>query len=165
MIISYATTPNGIDVGAVVERRIAARLLRRDVGGCAEADAGLGDATLSVAPLGGGERLADPEVEHDRAAVEEHHVLRLDVAVHDAFAVRVRERARYLLEDARDVDERHGPFAIDALAERLAVDERHRVVERRARLTGGQERDDVRMLKPCREADLALEALGAQRSP
>jgi hypothetical protein len=84
--------------------------------------------------------------------------------VHDAGAVRVGERARDVARDAHRVRHRQPALAREPRAEALTLDERHRVEEHAAvELTRGEERDDVRVLEPRREADLALEPLGGER--
>src|SRR5689334_12529731 len=75
--------------------------------------------------------------------------------------MRERQRARYVPEDAdRDCD-RHRPDAHQPDAQRLALDEGHRIVWESICLTRAQNRDDVRMLELRGDHDLALEALGA----
>src|SRR6476661_5305548 len=46
------------------------------------------------------------------------------------------------------------------IAQRRALDERHRVVRNPIDVTGGQQRNDVRMLQTCGESDLTLETFG-----
>jgi hypothetical protein len=106
------------------------------------------------------DRLGDAEVGDDGAAVGEQDVLRLHVAVHDAGAVRVGERARHVARDVHGVVDRERPLPLEPPAEALPLDERHRVVQHAAlELAGREEGHDVRVLQPRGEADLALEPL------
>ena len=94
---------------------------------------------------------------------EQQDVLRLDVAVDDAVVVRVVERAGDLARDAQRVGHRQLPLAVEPVAQGLALDERHREPELAVGLARVEHGEDVRMLQPRGEPDLALEALGAQR--
>ena len=78
----------GVDVGPVVHRALARRLLRRHVLRGAEREAGPGH------PLAAGllDSECDAEVRDQRRAVVEQDVLRLDVAVDHAVLVCVRQR-------------------------------------------------------------------------
>ena len=105
------------------------------------------------------ERFRDTEVSNERVLPREQHVLRLDVAVHDAAIVRVCERTGNVAQDANDVRERKLASAREPCAQRLAVDERHRVVGKPVGLAGSEQRDDVRMLQPRGHCDLSAEAL------
>ena len=107
------------------------------------------------------ERLGDAEVGDDRRAAGEQDVLRLDVAVHDAVRVRVLERARHVAQHRHGRVRREPPVAAEPRAQRLALDERHRVVRQPVALPGGEHRHDVRVLQPRGDADLAREPLGA----
>ena len=86
---------------------------------------------VSVAPPAvgarGADRFRDPEVRHHRRAAGEQHVVGLDVAMHDAALMRVRERLRrrrcMTLTTSVIAS---GPRA-RSRAQRFALDERHRV--------------------------------------
>ena len=123
----------------------------------AEGHAGLGHAGL--AGLAGGE--GDAEVGDEGAAVVQQDVLGLDVAVDDALAVGVVERAGDLARDADRVGDGQLLLAGEAVAERLALDEGHDVVEEPVGLAGVVQREDVRVLQVRRGLDLAQEPLGA----
>ena len=104
------------------------------------------------------QRLGDAEVRDRRPTLGEQDVLRLDVAVYDAVLVRVRERARHVAQRAHHLG--HGQLARpQARAQRFALHERHREPGEPVGVAGREEGDDVRMLQPRGERDLALEAL------
>src|SRR5262245_4517923 len=73
--------------------------------------------------------------------------------------VRESERVDDVVQEADDLAWRERSLSLDGGAERLAVDERHRVPEQVAVLTRGEQRDDVRMLELRGDLDLATEAL------
>ena len=104
------------DVGPRVER-LAARLLRRHVGRRAR----------HRAPALGGQRLGDAEVHHhDAAGAGEHHVLGLDVAVHQARGVDRLEAGQELRGDLARLVERERAAGEEDLLQRHAVDVLHR---------------------------------------
>jgi len=85
----------------------------------------------ATAELDGVERVQrqrDPEVEDQGASTIEHHVLGLDVPVHDVVAVREIERARDVFGDAKRVGQRETSEARESRPQCLAFDERHDVV-------------------------------------
>ena len=75
-------------------------LLRRHVGGRAERAADLRDGGVRGIGARGGDGFRDAEVADDGAATGEEHVVRLDVAVHDAVLVRVGQRFGDVAQDA-----------------------------------------------------------------
>ena len=83
--------------------------------------------------------------------------------------VRVLQRLRRLARDAERVLHRELPLAPEPVAERLALHVRHGEPQPAARrpsgLPGVQHGQDVGMLQPGGEPDLALEALRAERLP
>ena len=91
--------------------------------GRAEREAGLGDA----GPAGVGDGEGDAEVGDHRLPVLEEDVLRLEVAVDDAVAVGVVEGREHGQRDAEGVVDGQLLLAIEAGAERLALDVRHHV--------------------------------------
>jgi hypothetical protein len=149
-----------VDVGPRVEPLVARGLLGAHVGRRADDEPCLGQLLL-VAPS---EVPRDPEVGHERVAVVgEEQVLGLDVAVDDAVAMRVLERLRRLAGDTERVLDRELPLPPEPVAERFALDERHREPEASGRLAGVEDRQDVGMLEPRGEPDLSEEALGPER--
>ena len=162
-----------VEIGAAVERGVAERLLRAHVGRGADREPGLGE-TVARAGL---ERAGHPEIGEQRvrrharlaAGGAQEHVLGLEVAVHDAVRVGVRQCVRQLGGPAEDVGERLRAAPAETVAEALALHQRHGVPQhRRAQaglggdLAGIEEGKDVGVLKARGEADLAQEPVGAQ---
>jgi len=104
------------------------------------------------------QELREPEVEELRVPRRRHDdVRRLEVAMDDAAAVSVRERAREGRREAQDLLE--GEALVGEVAvERLAVDELERDVVAAVRLADLEERRDVRMGEPGGGLGLAQEA-------
>jgi hypothetical protein len=105
----------------------------------------------------------DPEVGDERVPAREEDVLRLDVAVHHAALVRVRERVGDLARDAERLRQRELRLAREVIAQRARFDEGGHVVEHAVRLPGVVHREDVRVRELRRDLDLAQEALGGDR--
>ena len=96
-------------------------------------------------------------------AVLEEDVLRLDVAVDDAVRVREVERLEGLARDLDRLLDGELALAVEQLAQRLAAQERHRVVQRARGFAGAPHRKDVRVLEPRRDVHLAPKAVAAHR--
>ena len=77
----------------------------------------------------------------------EQDVLGLDVAVDDAARMRVLQRVRDFAAIRSASSHRQLPLALQPLAQRLALDERHHVVEDAVGLAGVVQRHDVRVLE------------------
>ncbi len=92
----------------------------------------------------------------------EQDILRLDVAVDDPPLVGVVERRGDGARDPQRLIERERALALQALAQALALDERHHVVKEAIGLARIDERQDVRVLELRGEADLAQKPLGAE---
>ncbi len=146
------------EVAPRIDRLDALRLLRAHVVGGAEHRPG-----LRVAPVDSGSRgLRDAEVEHfgDLAIIVGHEedVVRLEVAVNDADAVRFRQRPAHLADDPQDVVGRHSADTLQTLAEIFAVEQLHRDVRRALKYAVIEDLDDVGTAKLGRSLCLALEA-------
>ena len=133
------------DVGFLRDH-LASRLLRRHIG----------DGTEQQARFGRRRRLPDgchlrldprqAEVEQlDVAVGAHHHVVGLDVAVHDLGGVRDRQRLRNLPRDAKRTA--HGEALPRDLAQRAAFDQFHRDVAIGIEDSGFVDRDDVRVVQ------------------
>jgi len=77
--------------------------------------------------------------------------------------VGVVERAGRLPRDLERVLDGKLALPPEPVAETLALDERHREPEPAAGFAGVEDRENVRMLEPGGEADLALEPVGTER--
>ncbi len=62
-------------------------------------------------------RLGHAEIGHQRMTLREHHVVRLDVAVHHPQLVRMRQRVDHLGDEPHRLVHRQRAFARDALAQ------------------------------------------------
>jgi hypothetical protein len=72
------------------------------------------------------------------------------------------ERVHYVADEAHDLADGQLPLTRQSGAERVAIDERHRVVQQAVRLAGGEERNDVGMVKARGELDLTPEPIDAE---
>ena len=128
------------DVGAMVDRQ-AAHLLGRHVVEAADQRAGVGDARVG--------ELGDAEVEdlEPAAALLDHQVGRLDVAVDDVEGVGVGQAVAELLEQAQLAHHRGGLLAADPLRQRLAVDVLHGDERLAVLLADVEDADDVLVLE------------------
>ena len=112
-----------VEIAPAVEVLLAGGLLRAHIGRRPDRHPRPGERLAA----GGTHRLGDPEVRHHRVAALEQDVLRLDVAVDDAPAVRVAQRVGHLAGDPKRVVHRELLFAGQPVAEGLSLDERHHV--------------------------------------
>ena len=148
----------GIDVAPCIDAAVARGLLGTHVLRCAERKSGLRKAV--AAGLLHGQR--DAEVgEHGLAFLDED-VLRLDVAVDEALAVRIVERTRHLLRDGDGFVEAKLVFAIQLVAQGFAADIGKDVVEESVGLARVDEGEDVRMIELRGDLDLGEKALAAE---
>jgi hypothetical protein len=109
-----------------------------------------------------------PKSAHQRVRPREQDVLRLDVAVDHPFAVGVLQRVGRLAGDPERVLDRELDLALEPVAQALAPDERHGEPEQRRgpgdrHFARVEHREDVGMLQPRGQPDLALEPLVPQR--
>ena len=108
-------------------------------------------------------RPRDPEVGHHGVPALEQDVPRLDVAVHHPARVGVGQRVGHLAGERQGIGDRKRPSRSQSLAQRLALDVGHDVVEQAVGLAGIVQRKDVRVGEPGGDLDLAEEPLGAER--
>ena len=136
-------------LGAHVERR-------------ADHEARFGECTgVGLTGERGRQGARDAEVAQHRMAAVQEDVLGLDVAVHETGAVCIVERVGHLDGQAGGFGPRHGAVPREVIAQRLAHDVRHHVVEPALELARVVHLHDVRMAEPRRHAYLAQESLGA----
>ena len=76
--------------------------------------------------------------------------------------MRVGERFGDFARDAQGVVDRQLPFAVDAFLQRLALDERHDIVEDAVDGAGIEDREDVGVGQLGGDLDFAEEAIGAE---
>ena len=79
----------------------------------------------------------------------------------DAGAVRVAQRVGHLARDLERVADRELPLPREPLPQRLALDVGHDVEDQAIHLVGVVQRQDVRVMQPGRDLDLAQEPGGA----
>src|SRR5579859_6120363 len=91
--------------------------------------------------------------------MRDQDVVGFDVPVDDALRVCIAERVRDVPKNPNRLTDGELALARELRAERFAFDQRHRVIEEIAGLTGGMERNDVGMLERGRELNLAPEPL------
>ena len=148
-----------VDVDPVVDGRRIQGLFGRHVVGGAENTAGLRQRSVQAAYLGGEAR--QPEVGHlDQASRITQQVRGLDVAVHDAVVVGIREPAGGLEDRLHGVRRGERPSVRDLTAEVPSVDEFHHEEQAGFGLAGVEGHDDVRVSELGDRLDLALETLG-----
>ena len=96
-------------------------------------------------------------------AALEQNVFRLDVAMHHTTLMRVLQRVCHFAGNAQRVVDGQLLFAIQPIAQRLAIHKRHDVEDGAVHLTRIMQRENVRMLQICRRLDLGQKPLGANR--
>ena len=109
----------------------------------------------------GPEHAGDAEVHHlDGAAVGNHQIGGLEIAMHDAAAMRVTERVEHLHAQVRGLRRRERPEPIRQIVERLPAHELHHhqqlVILLMMELV---DRRDARMIEPRQRDGLGAETL------
>ena len=94
----------------------------------------------------------------------EQDIVRFDVSVHHALLMSVGQCVHHFLENPHHFAHGQLPLPHELRPERLALDERHDVVEEIIVRSGGEQRHDVRVLQPGGELNLALEPVDAHPS-
>src|SRR5689334_3825008 len=92
------------------------------------------------------DRFRDAQISDDRDAARENDVVRLDIAMHDAFGMRVRERRGNIAENVYRIFDRELTALDESFAQRLTANEWHRVVRQPVDVARREYRHDVRML-------------------
>ena len=88
-------------------------------------------------------------------------VLGLDVAVHHVVPVRGVEGVGDFERDAHRHIDRELRLPVEAVAEVLSLHDGHDEIEKPVGVSGVVEREDVRMIEPRRQPDLAQKAIAA----
>jgi len=147
-----------IHVAAAIDVSLPGNLLGAHIVRRPERQPGFGEAIASR----GLHREGDAEIRDQGQAVLEEDVLGFDVAMNDATPVRVVERRGDRLGDRHGCVDRELGFPIQLVAERLALDVGHYVVEETVRLTRIEQREDMRVLQIGRRFDLVHEPIAAE---
>ena len=154
-----------IQVRATIHRFVAECLLGRHVRRRADREAGAGECHTgrTAARACRVERLGDAEVGDDRRAGGQQDVVRLDVAMHDAARMCIRECAGDITRDAHDFRHRQrSAHLLQPVAQRASFHERHRVPRHTIEVAGREDRDDVGLLQARRGEQFAAEAFHGQ---
>src|SRR5687767_14555326 len=155
-------TCQGIDIGPSIHG-ISRRLLWTHVMWRSHDKARLGQHR-SLVLRRGTHRSSDSEVRDDCDARIDEDVLRLDVPMHDAVLVRMRERAGNLSGELERVFERNRPLAIEHRAQRFTGDAGHHVVKETLLEARVEKSHDVRMVEMSGDVYLAQEPVVRQNS-
>ena len=147
-----------VDVAPAGQLLVGGGLLGAHVVRGAEAHAGFGHAATG----GGTEREGDSEIGHHGAAVVQQDVFGFDVAMDHTLPVGIVQCVGHGDGDPDRVIDPELGFAVEAAAERLALDVRHHIVEKPAGLAAVEEREDMRVLQRGGGLDLDDEPLGAE---
>ncbi len=150
----------GVQVDAGAVQRLAHRLLGGHEVRGAQHDLAVGQAGRRIAADGGGDaEVCDLDREHAVGLPGDEEVLRLDVAVQDLARVHVRERVKYLPDQAgRDG---RGQVGVEHVRHRQALEQLHGqvvVVPLLAPAAEVEDAHDIGVLDAGRQAGLAQEA-------
>ena len=148
-----------VDVAATVYLPRSRRLLGRHVSRRANRESGFGE----LVPARRADGARDAEIGDNGVATREHDVFGLDIAMDDVVAVRVCQRFRHFPRDEQRVLDRQLRLSLQPVAEGFAFYERHDVVEGARGVAGVIDGQDVGVLQPGGQLDLAQEALAPQR--
>ena len=143
-----------------VHLAVASGLLGTHVGGGPHAEAGLGQPVAGRDARGA----RDAEVRDQRVALGEQDVLRLHVAMDQPLGVGIVERFPRLPHQAQCFGQGERALAGKPLAQRLTLHVRHDVERPGLALVGGagvEQGEDVGVLEPRQDLDLAQEALAS----
>ena len=143
--------------------RCPRRLFRRHVGRRPHDNAVARQTLVPVFRIGPS---GQAEVRQERFPLAiDHHVIGLDVAVHDPFAVGISHGFRQSLHDARGLERGHaaGFQFFERLAQGLSVDERRNQEVTAVIFTGLVERDNVGVPQVTRRPGFSKEALDLSR--
>ena len=145
----------------MIHTGICGCLLRSHVCRSTERDTARGHVSDVVCLSRCTERLRYTEVRNNSKIVGEHHVVRLDVAVHHAVFVRVRKSSSNFLQNEHRFVDRQLSLACQSRAQRLALDVGHREEGSAGDVAGGKKWYDVWMLQLGGELYLTAEPLSA----
>ena len=149
-----------VQVGPSVDL-VSVNLFRRDIVDRAD------EAAIAGEARDGGDVTSQTEVADERALLSvtlgNEDVAGLDVAVDEPELVRRVESVRDLCHQPKGAGRLEGRFAPENLPKIGPLDVLHSEIEMAPRLTGGDCRDDIRVLEACRKHALALEPLAEAR--
>src|SRR3989449_3688920 len=134
------------------------RSLRTHVRGRPEEYAGLRHGLIP----GGLNRARDAKIGNDRVPSRGEDIPGFDVAVDHAVLVGVLQGVSHLAGYDQRLLNRQPMLPVEPVAQRLALDVRHGVVEKPGCFSRVEKRQDVGVVEPGGELDLPQEALGAQ---
>ena len=120
----------GEDVGPPGDVLLAHRLLGTHVLRSPDAHAAFGEPPAAAAF----EHQRNPEVGHQCPILVQQDVRRLHIPMHEAVTMCVIKCTRDVTRDTDRIGHRHLCFAIETIAQRLALDERHHVIGDSVRL-------------------------------
>ena len=150
-----------VEIRASIDVRLAKRLLGTQIQWRPDHDAG-GRETFAALRGIHGDGAGYTEVREQRAARMAEHVFRLEVAVDDSLAVRVREGFRKIGHDGYGIRDGQSVLAVEPMPQRLALYQWHH--EKHA-VAGGarvEQRQNRRMDEPRGDADLEQEAIAIE---
>ena len=148
-----------VDVAPRVQRPVTSCVLGAHVPRRADEDAAVCEPIAS----GCADGHCDAEVGQHWLAVVQQDVFGFNVSVQDALAMRVVERAGDRAGDRDRFIDGQFVLACQTVAQGLAFDQGHDVIQEPLDRTGIVKGHDVRVLQLRRDADLSKESIGAQQ--